>query len=259
MKIIVFKLLLILLLFTRCNNIYESIYQNPPLNIDGSSSDWTTTLDSKGNSGLSYSISNDQNNLYIRLNTSDQSIQRKIQMAGFTIWIDTTGKKKKNLGITCPINKIPGNMDRNAMRQIQKKTKWDKNQLLEAEFIGFNNNPEHFYISKNPYNVEISINQDKFKSLYYEMKVPFSALKVEYSNLLLKSLSIGLETGALERPSSPTTSGRPGGMPGKSMGGNRPGGMPTGGGPRGAPNQSELQELSTPTKLWIKNIKLAQP
>ena len=70
MKKNIVKYLWILLLFTSCNNVYESIYQNPPLNIDGSSSDWNTTLDKKGNSGLSFGISNDQENLYIRLNSA---------------------------------------------------------------------------------------------------------------------------------------------------------------------------------------------
>jgi len=52
----------------------------------------------------------------------------------------------------------------------------------------------------------------------------------------------------------------PGGMKGGTMGG-RSGGRPSGGRPSGGPgrmpNQSDMQDLSSPTKFWIKNIKLA--
>ena len=153
------------LLFAGCN-AYEATYEKTPLNIDGLSSDWTTTLDSKGNSSFSYGISNDKENLYVRININDPSIQKKMMLAGLTVWIDTTGKKKENFGITCPIEKTLPKMDRNKMKQMQNTPVWKQNQLLEAEFLGFKEYTENYFISQNPYDVEISIQQDEFKSLY---------------------------------------------------------------------------------------------
>ncbi|MCK5028214.1 MAG: hypothetical protein KAR57_01175 [Bacteroidales bacterium] len=250
----------IILITTGCS-VYESIYQDPPLNIDGSSSDWTTTLDSKNNSSFSYGISNDNENLYIRININDQYVQKKLMLAGLTVWIDTTGKKKEYMGITCPIQKALPKMN----RKIQNQAEWKKDQLLEIDFLGFKEYGETYFISKNPYGVEVSIDQDQFKSLYYEMKIPVKSIYTDHSNLALKTLSIGLETGALKIPSqtnrpavsqSAGISGRGKGGRGGGAGG-RGGGK--GGGPSGrTPDSSSITNMTSPTKIWIKNIKLAQ-
>ena len=255
----------IILIITGCS-VYESVYQDTPLNIDGSSSDWTTTLDSKDNNSFSYGISNDNENLYIRININDQSIQKKLILAGLTVWVDTTGRKNETFGITCPIKKAPPKIDRNFKQRTQSTPNWSNNQLLEIEFIGLKDQVEIYYLYDNPYSVEVSIDQDEFKSLYYEMKIPFKSIYSDYSDISLKTLSIGLETGALEMPSPGSgpvgMSGRPGGMSGGGKGGGRSGGMPGGGKgvgrSIGMPNNSSVTNMTTPTKVWIKNIKLAQ-
>jgi hypothetical protein len=249
-----------LLLLTGCG-VYEATFQEKPLNIDGSSSDWTTTLDSKDNSSYSYGISNDKQNLYIRININDQSIQRKLILGGLTVWIDTTGKKKENLGITCPTKKDFIKTDR------ENNLKWDNNQLLEAKFKGFSNSDEIHFLYNNPYKVEVSIDTDEFKSLYYEMKIPFQSIYSNFSDLSLKKLSIGLETGTIKRPPSgnkqSARGNRPEGMSNGGKGGNRSGGMP--GNKKsvrnsaGIPNNSSMSDLTTPTRFWIKGIRLAQP
>ena len=243
-------------------SIYEATYEQSPLIIDGLSSDWTTTLDSKNNNGLSYGISNDKENLYIRLNINDLDIQKKIFMAGLTIWIDTTGRKKEILGIQCPIMKESPKMRTNAMRDRNSPMQWDNNQLLEAKFTGFAKSEEIHFLYNNPYKVEVSISVDEFKSMYYEMKIPLSIIYNNYSDLLSKSISIGLETGAIKLPfpsersanmSSAGQGGRGGGKGGGRSGGGK--GSSQGG---GAQNISGFSNLSTPTKVWIKNIQLAQ-
>jgi hypothetical protein len=255
-------IILIVLISSGCST-YESVYQNTPLNIDGSSSDWDTTLDSKGNNGFSYGISNDKDNLYIRINIIDPSMQKKIMLAGLTVWIDTTGKKKINRGITCPIKKALPKMDRNMMKKMQNQQEWKKDQLLEIDFLGFKEYGETYFISKNPYGVEVSIDQGQFRSLYYEMKIPLKSIYANHSNLALKTLSIGLETRALKIPSQTNGSvgsqsagvsgkgGRGGGSGGRASGGK-------GGGPSGITGSSSINTMSSPTKIWIKNIKLAQ-
>lgn len=264
---------IIVILITAGCSVYESTFQDPPLKIDGSSSDWTTTLDSKNNNSYSHGISNDNENLYVRINVNDPSIQRKIILAGLTVWIDTTGKKKENFGITCPIQKIPSSKMNRSLMGIPK---WDNNQILDAEFIGFEKSIEPYYISNNPYKVEVSINQDEFKSLYYEMKIPFKSIYSNCSNISLKTLSIGLETGALKIPSQGINNQAvkmAGG--GKGGGGTRGGGGRGGGGRGGAssgmpggnmggtsggtPHNSSMTDLTRPTKVWIKNILLAKP
>jgi hypothetical protein len=256
-----------LALLSGCS-IYMSGYQNKPLTIDGLSSDWNTTLENKG-SGVSYGISNDSENLYIRLNISDQTIQRKIFMAGLTIWVDTTGKKKEKVGIICPIQKAPAKMDRNAMKKMNSPPAFDKNQILEAEFIGFAKSIQTYYLDNNPYGIEVSFDVDEFKSMYYEMRIPLSTIYKNNVDLSSKLLSIGIETGAIEMPdrdqmsanmgggrSGGSGSGRPGGSGGGrsgGMGGSKTGGM----GSSSGGSQSDMSSLTNPTKFWVKNIKLA--
>lgn len=259
-----YKFSIFCILLTSCS-VYDSGYQDPPLIIDGSSSDWNTTLESK-NTGISYGISNDSENLYIRLNITDQDVQRKIFIAGLTFWIDTTGKKKEKLGIICPIQKTPARRDRNAMKEMKNIPSLNKNQLLEAEFIGFSEFIQSYYIDNNPYKIKVSIDIDEFKSMYYEMQIPLSTIYVDYSNLTNKSLSLGFETGTIKMPSRDQMSPNMGksrssgmGVNTKSMGGERPGGMSGKPGKmgEGLPNQESMQDLSSPTKFWIKNIRLA--
>jgi hypothetical protein len=249
-------IIVITLIFSFGCSTYEATYQEKALKIDGSSSDWTTTLDSK-NSDLSYGISNDKDNLYIRINIIDQSIQKKIMLGGLTLYIDTTGKKKEKVGITCPVKKALSKMDRNMMKKMQSQQEWKRDQLLEIEFFGFKIHNESYFVSQNPYGIEVSIDQDQFRSLYYEMKIPLKSIYDNYSNLSLKTLSIGIETGNLDMPTPGNRpagmNSRPTGMSGGGKGGGRAGNKPSG----VRPDSSSMSNLTSPTKIWIKNIKLA--
>jgi len=257
------------ILFFSCNSTYESLYQNPQLIIDGLSNDWETALDYKKSNEIYYSITNDTNNLYIRLNVNDQAIQRKIMMSGLTIWIDTTGSKKQELGIQCPVKKDFGKMDRKAMMRSGDINTLKIDPVLEMELIGFSKNIEYSFSSSKLYGIEISILQDNFKSMFYEMMIPFSALSTDFYSLHSKKLNIGIETGSIELPSQGNPSsmversgrggGKAGGGGGRAGGGTKPSGGMGGKGPSGQPrNGNSMENLTNPTKIWIKNITLSQ-
>jgi hypothetical protein len=188
-------------------------------------------------------------------------------MTGLTIWIDNTGRKKESFGIQCPIISKPPSIHRNFMQNSRNTSQWNNNKLLEAKFSGFAKSEEIYFICNNPYKVEVSVSIDKFKSMYYEMKIPFSALYKDYSNLISKTLSIGLETGALKIPSSGNKqarmsnnqsriSNRRKGSNSSSEGiSNRRKGS---GNSAGISNNSSMMNMTTPTKIWIKDIKLTQ-
>jgi hypothetical protein len=235
---------------------YQSSFEEKPLTIDGSPSDWNTTLNQKGNANYTYGISNDSTNLYLRLNTNDQALQRKIYMAGLTVWIDSTGKREKTLGIACPLAMHSGNKIR---QPEDRNSSFRKDQLLEADFIGFHNQTRRYLIAQNPYHVEISISQDEFKSLYYELKIPFASFNQNYTQLAKTPFSICFEIHGIEMPSGPPSKSRQ-----SDMSSNRPmgasggrSGVGHGGRPGARPDQSTMQDLSSTTRLWIKNIQLA--
>ncbi|NOQ27629.1 MAG: hypothetical protein GQ564_19880 [Bacteroidales bacterium] len=98
------------------------------------------------------------------------------------------------------------------------------------------------------------------------MKIPFKSIYSDYSNLSIKTLNIGLETGVLKTPHSGNRpsgmNNQPGGMSGGGgSGGRSGGGAPKGGGKGGGPSGGTPSfskiALSSPTKIWIKNIHFA--
>ena len=118
--------------------------------------------------------------------------------------------------------------------------------------------------------------------MYYSLAVPFAKVPIK-ENMKKSGFSIGLETGFYNpEQSMANRSGGPGGMGVRPGGGqSRPGGGRAGGGmssrggmgarPQGGqsgrqmmnPEQRQammehMQALSTPTKFWIKKIKLAE-
>ena len=78
-----------------------------------------TALDDK-ETGLSYVITNDRENLYVLLQTSDPVTQRKMLMAGMELAIDTMGRRKGHCSIVFPEDEAPilgiGGMDRSQAR-----------------------------------------------------------------------------------------------------------------------------------------------
>ncbi|MEA3318365.1 MAG: hypothetical protein U9R54_10445 [Bacteroidota bacterium] len=100
---------------------------------------------------------------------------------------------------------------------------------------------------------------DNFKSMYYEMKIPLSSIYKDYSNLSSKSISIGIITGTIKTPyhinkqlGMNSRQGKPGGD-GKKSGNktNRPSGA------NGEQNNYSMTDITTPTTLWLRNIKFA--
>src|ERR1700721_1183153 len=69
--------------------IVRSSYQSRPLYIDGSDNDWERPLPySIKEEYVSYSISNDEKNLYILLTTASRQEQQKIIEGGMSVWVN---------------------------------------------------------------------------------------------------------------------------------------------------------------------------
>lgn len=239
-----------------CKSVSHVLYQEHPLVIDGNSNDWQSLqLTEKEN--IFYSITNDSANIYLLLEIKDNNLQKKTFMSGLSVWIDTTGRKKTNLGIICPIKNDIAAMKQGSMQQLDQMKRITKNPLIEAEFIGFEEKSLTCVASSNPYHIEISINSDENSYLHYELKVPFSSLNKKISDFKNQQISIGIEIGGVEMPPMGNKpEGMRGGQPagqGRNMGT-----PPSGGMPGGMPGNSTMNELKYPTKFWIKDNILSQ-
>ena len=81
-----------------------SEWTGSPVNIDGSSSDWTS-LTAIESPSLSLGARNDQEYLYLCLTTSDPGIQAQILFAGFTVWFPSSHQGAYPFGIQFPLKR----------------------------------------------------------------------------------------------------------------------------------------------------------
>jgi hypothetical protein len=211
-------------------------------------------------SKLLYRITNDSNNLYIHLNAIDETTQTKLLMFGFTVWIDTTAKNKKQMGVKYPIASNQRNQSVetkiNRSGDFKKTSKENKisliNQLNEIELIGFEGKESitHLY-ARNENDIRGDIKLDENGILQYKLTVPFNRIGIE----TLKNetvLSLLMESGNMDMIKPSVDGGKPraGGM-----GGGRPGGASgrSGIGMRGNPQskQKGKTELFQPIKIKL--------
>jgi hypothetical protein len=70
--------------------------------VDGKLVDWSSPLVSLPSANVSLGVRNDGQFLYVAVASSDQAARMMLGAAGFTIWMDPSGKQKKTFGITVP-------------------------------------------------------------------------------------------------------------------------------------------------------------
>ncbi len=174
---------------------------------------------------LFYLFTNDKDHLYINLKVDDQNVQKRILLSGFTIWIDSSAKAKKYMGLKYHVdpnkmimkpqelqNYLP--LDENG-KKMSLTTYIIKNMIQEP--LGFNQINE---------DIHFSFNNDSERSLNFQLKLPISY----FSNQANAKPIISL---ILESKAPTNMNQRPqGGSPqmGMSNGGGRSGGGHSGSG-----------------------------
>jgi hypothetical protein len=178
--------------------IYKSQWQKDKIEVDGKISEWKTPLkfyDEK--SKLQYTISNNDENLYICIRAAEQLTQRKMFSAGMKIIIDTSEKASKNPiplpSILFPEGRkeknkqVSGDLDLDytsgAYRSMQKPG------LSTMQISGFKTPVDGIYPLHIDAGISIGIDTDNNKILTYEAAIPFSTF---YKNRL--SLSDSTKT-----------------------------------------------------------------
>jgi hypothetical protein len=180
----------ILYLFISCTNrlYYSSDWQSKKVTVDGKTPEWSNPLrfyDEKNR--ISYTISNDRQNLYLCCRISDELLQTKIMSAGLEFGIDTLGKKSFPINIKYPVG-IKSNPEskRNTSPQaksgsIEKSDRSFFNQKLltearEMQLVGFKPPIGRIISLSDPTHTGIlaAINFDSRGNMYYEAVIPFS-------------------------------------------------------------------------------------
>ena len=180
--------------------VVTGVWQNNPIIIDGKDSDWIKPLtytDTKER--LSYSITNDKDNIYILISTKNEQEQQKILEGGLTVWINKQGEKNEEgaAGIAFPT----GSHSRDAGIMRGRPELYQEKKLMLAELkdytlLGFNKNKavENYDYGKiSEEGVDVRIDFNASGELIYEALVPLSAVYAK-NNLHSyggRSLSVG--------------------------------------------------------------------
>lgn len=249
MKKPVLVFLVVSFLLSCTNKIYNSSnWQTRKVTIDGKISEWPNPLrfyDQE--TGMNYSISNDNYNLYFVCSVSNEFLQTKILRSGLEFRIDTLGKKSFDVGIKYPIGNVSVTDIKSNMNPPSKEgyyLKPDRSafklkllaEATEIQLVGFKP-----YLGKiitlSPQNntgISASIDFDSRGIMNYEALIPFSTFYRKELTPSDSSTVFNFQIKVNPLPGSNNSSIGNGGMRGGGMrGGGMRGGAMGGGGMRG--------------------------
>ena len=212
---------------------------------------------------IRYDVYNDDDNIYIRIATSDYSAQTKILKSGFNIWVDQKGKKNKDAGIVYPqkqdVSKKSSRKKDTSLTQEKSNNQDKQKMLLERlhkqyeksekimSIIGLGDvvDIEDINLEFEQYDITASINFDEYGELQYEAIIPIKYIftdKKDDNGVY----SVGIVSGKIDIGNSMRTQrdgkGKGGG---RGMGGGRPGGR------KPSVGKSQMSGLSTPIDIWF--------
>jgi len=182
-------------------------------------------------SKIRYDISNDDKNLYIRLNTADYTTLSKILMTGLKVCFDLNGKKSAKVFFEYPLPQDRQSQGQRRARPVGgEATGFNLNRIVEqlsneGEFDR-NGVKERVLVVSSDSDIKATIRAINNNEIVYDLTMPLKRISKDGISAL-SNLSIGIVAGKDE--TSSTNSARPGG----GGGGGRSGGMGGGGGRSG--------------------------
>jgi hypothetical protein len=246
-------------------------FQSSPILVDGDAIDWELPLRFVSEKeGLRYSITNDNENIYVCVASDFMPTQMRMLRAGISIYVDVKGKEGKSMGVNFPFTgkkriAAPVPMDKNQQSNLRKGNFNEENikklALMEANMFksfGFLNNANGVYelAAINP--IKMGVNYDINDILIIEARIPINFFYDKELNAQnAPNISVGVELNSIPGGEANRGGQMGGGGGGMSRGGGG-GGMSrggVGGGMRGA-NFSGGPGISEPMINWYP-FKLA--
>jgi hypothetical protein len=251
----------------------KTYWSAEPVQIDGEMTEWVgkPTIYYE-ETGVQLGLRNDNQNLYILFRFNNQEWARLIRMGGVTLWLDNSGKKKKDFGIRYAggpslldmrksgVEGVGGFWD-NLTPEQQERLMQRQESMAEQLIVIYNKSNQEIPIPANGSSGP-AVSFDFPQGIYtYKFKIPLQKSEVfDYAIGAQpgQEISLGLEWGELkmgDREKRMKQMGE-GGMrpPGGGMGGRPPGGGGPPGGGRSGPGMKKPEKQ----EIWIKT-KLALP
>jgi hypothetical protein len=261
---LVLYLLLTPMLWARDLNL-NSIWTKSEIVIDGKESEWSGKIYYLEDQKIGVGLQNDTTNLYILVKATDRGRQMQIMRTGLTIWLDATGKDKKNLGIHYPIGMqeygIPDvKANPNTEYATEEQNRFTE-MLKEIEVLGPGKNDRNRIGKANNFGIEAALS-DTLGVMIYELKIPLKSTS-QYPYAISanpgSSISVGLEAGKFNREGMGQRMHMRGGMPG-GEGGMSPRRMRSREGETSdslSPGGRERGKIPQPIDIWAK-VSLAK-
>ncbi len=267
----------VMLLVSCSNHVYKSKWQNTDFIGDSAAVQEIEPLkyyDPK--SKIQYNFTNDNENFYLIVRATEQQTQMKILRAGMQVWIDTTGKKKQQVGVIFPLVQ-KGQFRKPSSQQGKSATRSDVNSLMKQNIMGLNQmtlsgfkSPMNGFIPvNNQYGIYANIALDSSKIMTYKLAIPFKtflkrslypkdSLKKMTLTLIVNALAAGQGGQGGHQGGGGSGGGHGGGMGGggMGMGGGMHGGGMRGGGGGGHSQGGDNSTMNEENKILVE-FKLA--
>jgi hypothetical protein len=272
-----------LILMGGCKNTeVQSHWSAEPVKVDGEMTEWPSgSTVYFEDSGVQLGLRNDSQNFYILFRFGNQAWARAIRMGGLTLWLDNSGKKKKDIGIRYNGGPSPSEMQKREMPNrggfLDSLTPEQQQRLIDMQTAA----AHQIIVINKKSDQEITISADGSSGPAVSFGSPQGTYTYEFSIPLEKSdlshygigaqpgqaICLGLEWGGMsESNRERMREERGGGMGGGGEGGGGRGGMGGGqhgggrggmGGGRGGPGMQspEKQELWVKTKLSLPSTE----
>lgn len=253
-----------------------NLWVQQPVKVDGIPDEWHEPLNNYNtDTRLAFALANDQQNLYIIIESLDEGTTRKLMYAGLTLDINTAGKKKDGIKLNfLGMNQPPAPHEQNdtLSHQIAATNEFEHGGVHTIQVSGFKNIPDGSLSMPNKDGIAVAAAFNKQRDYICELAIPLNQLGLKGDETKAVAYNIKINSGAehhpKEMPAGEGSTGGGRGMPG-GKGGGMGGGMRGGGsgrhggggmgGGKGARSAAGLNDQRTAASdFWIK-YELARP
>ncbi|HTH57315.1 MAG TPA: hypothetical protein VL728_14800 [Cyclobacteriaceae bacterium] len=183
-------------------NVKESVTLEKPVVIDGDVNDWPMEWWVDPDGKFFCNVSNDADNLYVRLKVADDLTQQKIGLFGLSLKLNPSGKRKGKVGLKYPTGRDASEFKKKEPTEAEVARDTRDKVEMKRELLGDVDVVELIGLAKENIvsarlglanGIEAMIITLPDGSYTYEAKIPFKAFRIKKSEVPI--LGVEFQTG----------------------------------------------------------------